>query len=146
MNWFIDSDASMHMTMRDDWLKHKVSPEVKEIVLDNNSKLQVTAMGTINFRIYSNGSVENIQIRNVLLVPGLSTNLLSVSRIVKNGYKIEFFENICQIFNNRNDVVADADLVENMYKLNVSPPKTVTLWFLINRMHYYGLLISIFPI
>ncbi|KAG5872657.1 hypothetical protein JTB14_029698 [Gonioctena quinquepunctata] len=103
MNWYIDSGASLHMTMPDHWLEHKVSPEVKEIVVANNSKLQVTAMGPINLRICLNGSVENIQIKNVLLVPRLSTNLLSVSRI----------------FNNWNDVVADADLVENMYKLNM---------------------------
>lgn len=47
MYWFFDHGAFMHMSMREDWFVIKVASEVEEIVVDNNSQLQVTAMGQL---------------------------------------------------------------------------------------------------
>lgn len=118
-DWYIDSGASMHMTMREDWLENKTAPEVQEIVVANNSVIPVAAAGTVNIDVFVNNIVSSIEIRNVQHVPNLSTNLLSVSQIVKNGHTVRFDNTTCKIFNGK-QLVATADLVDNMYKLNIS--------------------------
>ncbi|XP_046472611.1 uncharacterized protein [Neodiprion pinetum] len=117
-DWFVDSGASMHMTMRGDWFKSTGDSQIKEIVVANDSKLQVTEKGNVEVQLSLNGDVKTIEIKEVLHVPNLSTNLLSVSRIVQKGYQVEFDARGCRILDGA-DLVATATLVDNMYKLDV---------------------------
>ena len=55
--------------------------------------------------------------RNVLFVPDLSYNLLSVSKAAQNGKKVEFGEEGCKILNNKCKVIATAEKVGNLYLL-----------------------------
>ena len=45
-------------------------------------------------------------INNVLYVPKLDKNLLSVSQMMKNGYSVHFKGNDCKIFNSSNKEIA----------------------------------------
>lgn len=115
-DWFIDSGASMHMTMRDDWLVNRDVPQIKDIVVANNTRIPVVATGCVNININCNGSVDVVPIRNVQYVPELAVNLLSVSQIVKKGYSVRFEEDGCRIYNG-SSLVATAVLDNNMYRL-----------------------------
>lgn len=59
-----------------------------------------------------------IMVDNVLYVPELATNLLSVSQIIMNGCQVQFDKEGCRIFNKLNKQVAAAKLTNNMYRLN----------------------------
>lgn len=67
----------MHMIMRGDWLKSIGDSQIREIVVANDFKLQVIEAGNIDVQVNLNGNVKTIQIKEVLHVPNLSTNLLS---------------------------------------------------------------------
>jgi hypothetical protein len=60
-------------------------------------------------------------IQKVLHVLDLHGNLLSVSSLTKNGFKIIFEPNNCQIINRMGQVVGKAYLHNNLYVLHIYP-------------------------
>lgn len=96
--WYIDSGASMHMIMHSDWLYDKIPPTISTIKVANDEKLLVEAFGKINLNVADrNGKINTIQVQNVFYVPGLATNLLSVTQMIKNGCHKQFNEKGCKI-------------------------------------------------
>lgn len=116
--WFVDSGASMHLTMYRDWLYDEIPPPVNSIKVADDKKLIVKACGKVDLHIMNNGKPETIRVQNVLYVPELATNLLSVSQIIQTGCQVKFDKDGCRIFNKNNNQVADAKLTRNMYRLN----------------------------
>ncbi|CAK1547641.1 unnamed protein product [Leptosia nina] len=118
--WYVDTGAGMHMTMNKDWIYDEIQPPIKTIRVANNKELRVESCGKVNIHVKNkNGSTNSIQVKNVLYVPELSTNLLSVSNIINNKGNIKFDSKGCYLYNKDNVEVAMATLVNNMYKLNV---------------------------
>jgi len=116
-NWYVDSGATCHMTNNDKLLENKRRVEEREIIVANNEKLTVEYKGDIQMK-YKKDSIENrITTKNVEYVPGLCTNLLSVSQLAKQGKKIVFEKNSCIIYNG-DRVVATASAENGLYKLN----------------------------
>lgn len=117
--WYIDSGASSHLTMRDDWLYDITAPPISSIRIANDKMLEVKSSGKVNLNVVDKmGNVQTIQVKNVLFVPELATNLLSVSQMISNGCSVQFNEGGCTIFNKENTEVAAAKLIQNMYRLN----------------------------
>ena len=91
--WVIDSGATQHMTNSKEILT-KVKPynnsDKKEIVVANCQSLLTDCRGDV----HTNG----LKIENVDYVPGLATNLLSVSQMAKKGHEILFKGTNCKIF------------------------------------------------
>lgn len=69
----------------------------------------------------------DITVKNVLCVPSLTTNLLSVSELIKNGNSVDFEPNKCLIRNKSGDLVAEADLIDGVYKLSLKNTKDCLL-------------------
>lgn len=120
LSWYIDSGATMHMTMHKEWLTDMKPPPVTSIRIADNKVLGVESCGNVTIIVpNAQGSESKIQVREVLFVPDLSTNLISVSKMIKNGCKIEFNETGCEMFNQHGQKVAKAHLINDMYRLNV---------------------------
>lgn len=111
--WFIDSGASSHMTPFDGMLSKKRSPSCNEIVTANNSKLQVKAVGSTSVKFHEN----EIEIADVLHVPNLAVNLLSVHKIVSKGNMITFDKNCCIIYDENKQQIAKCTAQNGVYKL-----------------------------
>ncbi|KAL6327560.1 hypothetical protein AAG906_021850 [Vitis piasezkii] len=85
--WFLDSGCTNHMTGN------------KNIFLDMDT--------TINSQVkMGNGDLVNVKgkgtyIRDVLLVLALEQNLLSVGQLVEHGYKLNFEDNECTIYDKK---------------------------------------------
>lgn len=117
--WYIDSGASMHMTMKRDCLYDEIPPPITSIRIANDKMLPVKSCGTMNLNVIGkDAKVHTVQVKNVLYVPELATNLLSVSQMIKNGCSVKFNDHGCKIFNKDNIEVAAANLISNMYRLN----------------------------
>lgn len=115
--WYVDSGASMHMTNRRDWMYDVTSPPVPTITVASKTALSVDSMGKVN--LLMNGSNETkIQVREVLYIPKLAANLLSVSAMVKNGCKVTFRDKCCDIHDKNGKFLCTAELVNNLYQLN----------------------------
>lgn len=116
--WYVDSGASMHMTNTRDWMYDVKHPPISTITVANNTNLPVEGVGKVNL-ILDGNNANRIQVCNVLYVPKLAGNLLSVSAMVKNGCKVNFSKGNCEIINNKGDFVCNAVLENNLYILKV---------------------------
>lgn len=115
--FYVDSGASAHMTANIDWIVNaNYSQCIPDIIVANESKLPVLCVGSVNI---STDCKYDITIQNVLCVPSLTTNLLSVSELIKNGNNVIFKKDQCYIYNQKNELVATAELTDGVYKLNI---------------------------
>ncbi|CAH2099085.1 unnamed protein product [Euphydryas editha] len=118
--WYIDSGASMHMTRHKQLLHNETVPLVKTIKVANNKSLSVESSGQLSLDICDDrGRSNKVVFQNVLYVPELATNLLSVSQIVNHGGLVKFNNKGCVIFNRHKKIVATATLINNMCRLNL---------------------------
>ena len=85
-DWYIDSGASNHMTPNRNFLTNIKQMDTKNIVSANNCKMPVKCVG--NMQLNLNNNV--VDINNVLYVPDLIANLLSVNKIVEKGNTVIF--------------------------------------------------------
>lgn len=115
--WYVDSGASAHMTSNRSLINNaNLTPSLSEIMVADNTKVPVLCSGDVQITTDRN---YDITVKNVLCIPKLSTNLLSVSELLKNGNKVEFEPDYCYIRNVRNEIVATAHLTNGVYKLNI---------------------------
>lgn len=85
MNWYILSDVFMHLTMYRNWYSNVTDLPVQNIRIVDNKVFKVECCGKASLQVMINNSnIETIQVKNVLYVPKLSTNLLLVSKIIKS--------------------------------------------------------------
>lgn len=112
--WYIDSGASMHMTSRKEWMYNVTAPSVNSITVANREPLPVEGVGCIDIHLAQGNK---IQVKNVLYVPGLATNLLSVSAIVKCGYRVIFHDMGCDVQDTNGKYVCSATLKNKLYVL-----------------------------
>lgn len=115
--WYVDSGASAHMTSNENWIENaNFTPNLTEITVADSTKVPVKCSGDVRITTDRN---YDITVKNVLCIPKLSTNLLSVSELIKNGNKVVFESNNCYIRNRKNELVATAHLTNGVYKLNI---------------------------
>ncbi|XP_057846121.1 uncharacterized protein LOC131055746 [Cryptomeria japonica] len=109
-DWVIDSCATQHMSHNMEQFELISENSTEKIYMGNNSALEVK--GTRNVK------VDNGVFKNVKVVPELKINLLFVSPIANQGYKIEFYNEKCLIKDvNDNYRVTEISKMENgLYK------------------------------
>ena len=62
-----------------------------------------------------------MQIHDLLLVPDLSHNLLSVLKATEAGKTVEFSDDVCSIMNHMGKRIATARKISSVYYLNCQP-------------------------
>lgn len=89
--WYIDSGASSHMCNNPNYFTHlDTDVEPMTVSVGDGTKSAVVGKGTIVCEAEVNGSKRLIGLHNVLCVPDLMCNLLSVSRIRKATLRVVF--------------------------------------------------------
>ncbi|KAG6454155.1 hypothetical protein O3G_MSEX008511 [Manduca sexta] len=117
--WYIDSGASVHLTANECWVMNAQYDQNREIIVANSEKMSILCSGDVKITTTTENHDYDIEVRNVLCVPSLTTNLLSVSQLIMNGNNISFNESGCSVYNKKNDLVATAALVNGVYKVNL---------------------------
>ena len=114
-DWFIDSGATAHMTKNGN-LFSKSSRCNEQIRIADGSILKAVTIGDIDaFKKSDDGF---LSFEDVLYVKDISTNLLSISKIVQKDKTVIFDKNGCKILNNSGTVVARSTEINGMYKLD----------------------------
>lgn len=121
-DWYLDSGASCHMTPYRNKLKNTSESKIKSIITANNEKINVCSTGNTMVNIDD----KDIEIKNVLFVPKLCANLLSVKKIVDNGNKVIFNKNNCTIYNEKNEIITKCVAENGVYKLHAIDNKCFT--------------------
>ena len=75
----------MHLTVKRDWL----TKELKTNDLQDIAKSKVQVMSSGNVSITTIVGKHNVLVKNVLCVPQLTINLLSVNQLIKNDNEVK---------------------------------------------------------
>eukprot|EP00253_Pinus_taeda_P029974 PITA_29974 len=120
--WYVDSGASSHMTGKKEFFDSlEESTYRSKIYLGDDSGYEIKGYGVIPVKL-SNGKISHL--KNVLYVPGIKKNLISVSMMTDQDMKVEFFKTHCVIKDCRNEIVATGMRVGRLYRLDAkSIPK-----------------------
>jgi transposase InsO family protein len=88
--WFIDSGASKHMTGQRNILSCISEKKFSQkVTLGDDYQYPIKGVGESNHKLNSGNS---LKMKDVLYVPGLKKNLLSISALEKKGFRVAFID------------------------------------------------------
>ena len=88
--WFLDSGASFHMTRDKDLFSDLDEKDLGvHIEMGDDGRYSATSIGTISFERESG---KTFILKDVMHVPGLKKNLISVAMLEDKGYDVVFSE------------------------------------------------------
>ena len=133
--WFVDSGCSNHMTFNKSLFSTYTSGHPSSVELGNNNTAKVAGVGIVEIPILVNGKRVKCVLQNVLHVPDLGYQLLSVPTFDKSGFTTSFHSARCWI-SNGSKLLATATIKGNLYELDTPPPsvesallaKSTQLW------------------
>ena len=127
IGWIIDSGATCHMCNDVDAFTEYVRlKQPQEISLGNGHLVKATGKGTVLLKIaIGQNQIQRCELKDVLFVPELSYNLLSVSKIAKAGKIIKFASSECVLLDGNQRIIATASLIGSLYQLNVVDGKEI---------------------
>ena len=110
----MDSGCSKHTTGKINMLSSLQYKDGGLVTFGDNNQCKVIAIGNV-------GQGKNPLIENILLVNGLKHNLLSISQLCDNGYKVLFNKNACHLYDiDMTNIIAKGYRKNNIYMINIS--------------------------
>lgn len=118
--WLIDSGCSTHMSCQRDWFCDFTQGFVGSVQVANGDILPVEGQGSIKLNIpLGHGRSYRVLLTEVLYVPSLESNLISVKQLTGNGLCVRFEGDSCVIKENNQTIVV-AQCVDGLYSLDMS--------------------------
>ena len=126
-SWIIDSGATCHMCNNSNaFSEYSTLKQPQEISLGDGHIVKATGKGTVLLKIaIGKSQFQKCELKDVLFVPELSYNLLSVSKVIQTGKIMKFIASECTILNGNQRIVATASLIGSLYHLNVTDEREV---------------------
>ncbi|XP_019414559.1 PREDICTED: uncharacterized protein LOC109326317 [Lupinus angustifolius] len=109
-NWYLDTGCSNHMTGHRDWfiqLDDSVRTRVKFV---DDSFITAEGMGKI---VIKRKDGIKAYISNVLYVPKMKNNLISLGQLLEKGYNICMKDRMLKIYNEEGNLILKAPLSQN---------------------------------
>ena len=122
--WHVDSGASGHLTGNKAWFVELHECPPCNVTTADHGVLTCTQRGTV---VLSTQHCRHI-IRDVLYVPSMTVNLLSVSAMINKGLRVHFTKTGCTIRTSRKKLIARAVALNNIYSIYASPQQNVTAY------------------
>ena len=120
--WILDSGASMHMCCDKLFMKDMRKPKVTSVTAANKAKVSVHGEGDVLLQCNGPKGASQVILKNVLYVPDLTSNLVSVSAITRRGLRVNFVDSKCLVVSSKGNVVLEGNLRANhIYRLNLHP-------------------------
>lgn len=118
--WIIDSGATSHMCNdRELFVDYQSLEQPVDVALGDEHKIQATARGTVILSVnVQNGETKLCKLHDVLYVPELCYNLLSVARVTSYKKTVKFSGSKCFILDVNGQVVAMANKTGSLYYLD----------------------------
>ncbi|CAI7795641.1 unnamed protein product [Closterium sp. NIES-53] len=115
--WVLDTGATQHMTACATLLNNVTTEApVKRVMFSNCDKLDVTGQGDL--RLMVDGGP--LTVKNVLVVPGLGANLLSVSQFTRQGMRVNIEGTIMALSTTDGVHIGTARQTEGLFVLDAS--------------------------
>ncbi|CAJ2633438.1 unnamed protein product [Trifolium pratense] len=97
-DWYFDSGCSRHMTGIGKFLVDLKSYSTSFVTCGNGTKGEIVGIGELN-------SNSLPKLSNVLLVKGLTANLISISQLCDQGMKVNFTKSECLVTNDEGEIL-----------------------------------------
>ncbi len=96
-SWIVDSGATCHMCNdKEMFVEFNNLEPSQEVTLGDGYSVEATGCGTVRLKMQlTDDKTKECKMSDVLYVPQLSYNLLSVSKATQSGKKVKFTENDC---------------------------------------------------
>jgi hypothetical protein len=116
--WILDSGATCTMCSNRDWFCNFTRlPAPVTVVLAN--KHQILGTGSGNVLTKAQGKWHRAVLQNILYVPDLHGNLLSVKQLVNRGNSIQFTKDGCKLLDPRGTVFCEVTHSGSLYPLPI---------------------------
>jgi len=129
----LDSNATSHMAAGDKGFSVKSAGSGAEVTLANGDKVPIKGHGHVSMDVGKGRTQKRMVLDEAMLVPGLTSNLLSVRAVDRHGGAVVFVGDACYMLNDGDAVRSSGVLgkasvvakVNNMeqYALQVTPVK-----------------------
>ncbi|KAL6312302.1 hypothetical protein AAG906_014654 [Vitis piasezkii] len=125
--WCVDSGATNHVcnSLQGFQETRQLSKGEVNIFLGDGTEVAVLAVGNIALNFKNN---RTLILKNVLYVPSIRRNLISVSSLSKNGYSVcfnEFYDDSV-VIKFREQMICSGSLIDGLYILKVTPELQLT--------------------
>ena len=118
--WIIDSGATSHICHdRSRFTDYVLLSKPEVVSLGDGHKQQAVGRGTVTLQIVVSGKVKKYILNNVLHVPKLKFNLISVSKVTSDSKQIVFSDEVCQIIDASGSIVAEGQQEGDLYVLRL---------------------------
>ncbi|XP_019430617.1 PREDICTED: uncharacterized protein LOC109337963 [Lupinus angustifolius] len=109
-SWYLDSGCLNHMTKHKEWLTNFDSSKKSKVKFADDSSLEVEGMGNVIIK-RQNGS--KAMITEVLYVPYMKCNLLSIGQLVDKGFSVLMKDDKLELFDTNKNLVIRSRLTRN---------------------------------
>lgn len=109
--WYLNRGCSTHMLGQREWFVDQLDESIRSRVkFTDNSTLTTPRMGKVLIQ-KKNG--EHSFIYDVLYVPGMKSNLLSLGQLLEKGYKMDMKDRMLRVYDNSERLILKAPLSKN---------------------------------
>lgn len=113
--WYLDSGATMHMSNEKEKFT-KINDDQATIYIATEESVNSSGKGEINMQVnITSSSRNNIKLKEAMLVSKFKNNFLSMSQIIKNGYKVTFYKDGAKIRRQDGSVAMSARQENGLY-------------------------------
>jgi hypothetical protein len=127
--WYVDSGASNHMTYHGEWFRDVKNLEKPGYVKTRDDTAHpIVHIGNVPITM-QDGKIKYLS--NVLHVPNITKNLVSIGQMIEQGLQVQFNRDGCYVkdFKDKCRLVAKCKRVGRMLSLDVSMPKVEATMF-----------------
>ena len=127
--WYVDLGALNHMNSHGKWFKEmKQLAKLGYVETSDDTTHPIDNVGDVPLSM-QDGKVKCLT--NVLHVPEITKNLVSVGQMVEQGLQVQFNASGCYVedFNNKNRLIAKGKMIGRMFTLDVNVPKIKAAMF-----------------
>ena len=118
--WIVDSWASQHMTPRKHFFDTYEPISGRKVFMGDNDMIEAVGKGSILMEIRVKGRARSIRMHDVFHVPDLHSNLVSVSKLISRGLKVQFNLLGCVVRVSNGEMLAVASLESNLHQLDTN--------------------------
>lgn len=117
--WCFDSGATDHMTSDSRYFK-ELKPFKGQIKTANSMTMNAVNKGDISLDVLTPKGKQTVAVHDVLYVPEIEVNLLSIKKIVDHENFVIFDKNGCRVMNSSKEVIATGRSSNGLYKLDIA--------------------------
>lgn len=115
----VDSGASDNICHDLKWYAtYNAFDEPQKVRLGGAGTLQIEGVGTVRLAVCNNDSTVTLELKNVLFVPRMRRNLISVSKLTDDGYKVTCDKSGLRISNENVSLLTKR--IDNLFVLRVT--------------------------